>query len=121
LIVIWDGDPQTVHVVHLSVGNAPVFGGVLNMRAPGASMTDSKLDVLLVERLSLTRVIMAATGTLFGQHRPVRRVQAMRAQSVTVYAEGDHEIAIDGEVGAHLPVEFTALSGALRVVAPARR
>ena len=117
----YDGGRRDVEVVHLSIGNAPVFGGVLNMRAPGASIVDGELDVLLVGRLSRTRVVLAATGTLVGSHRPVRRVDSMQVRSVTVHADPAHELAIDGEVFGPSPIEITVLPGALRVVVPAAK
>ena len=60
--------------MHLSVSNAPVFGGVLGMRVPGASMTDGLLDVIVVERLSLARLALAIADTMIGRHEPVHRV-----------------------------------------------
>ncbi len=41
-----DGQCETFEIVHLSVSNAPVFGGPLGMRVRGASMTDGQLDVM---------------------------------------------------------------------------
>jgi diacylglycerol kinase family enzyme len=48
----------------------------------------------------------------------VRRVEALRVPAVTVHADGDHEIAVDGEMVGAAPVQFTVLPGALRVVVP---
>ncbi len=114
-----DGATQSFQAVHLSIGNAPVFGGVLGMRAPGASMTDGLLDVLIVERLSMTRLLIAVADSIVGEHRPVHRVHTMRVRSLAITVDGDQRIAVDGEVGGGPPAEFRALPGALRVVVPA--
>jgi YegS/Rv2252/BmrU family lipid kinase len=112
------GVQQRVSAVHLSVSNAPVFGGVLGMRVPGASMTDGLLDVIAIERLSLGRLVLAVADTVVGRHRPVHGVHAMRVRSLHIQASGGQEIALDGEVIGELPAEFRALPEAVRVVVP---
>lgn len=113
-----DGETTTVAAVHLSVSNAPVFGGVLGMRVPGASMIDGLLDVIVIERLSLARLVLAVADTVVGRHRPVHGVHAMRVQALRVKAEAGQDIALDGEVIGELPAEFAVLPQALRVVVP---
>ncbi len=112
-----DGQRRTVAAVHLSVSNAPVFGGLLGMRVPGASMTDGRLDVIATERLSLPRLVLAVADAIVGRHRPVHGVHAFRPERVRVL--GEEELALDGEVLGRLPAEFEALPGAIRVVVPA--
>jgi undecaprenyl-diphosphatase len=113
-----DGMAQTVSAVHVSVSNAPVFGGVLGMRVPGASLTDGVLDIIVVERLSKARLALAVADALVGRHDPVHGVHAMRARSVRLGAAGSQEIALDGEVIGTLPAEFEAVPSGLRVVVP---
>lgn len=116
-----DGRSETYRVVHLSVSNAPVFGGVLGMRVPGASMTDGLLDVIIIERLSIARLALAVADTVIGRHKPVHRVHTMRVRSLRVTGPADAggiEVAVDGEVLGTLPVEFTVRPGAIRVVTP---
>jgi YegS/Rv2252/BmrU family lipid kinase len=113
-----DGGEQTWEVVHLSVSNAPVFGGVLGMRVPGASMTDGLLDVTVVERLSIARLALAVADTVVGQHRPVHRVHTLKARSLRVSSATRQELALDGEVIGALPAEFEVLPAAVRVIVP---
>jgi YegS/Rv2252/BmrU family lipid kinase len=114
-----DGKQETLHLVHLSVSNAPVFGGVLGMRVPGASMTDGLLDVIAIERLSTARLVLAVTDSIIGRHRPVHRVHTMRVESLRVGAAAQEEIALDGEVIGELPAEFEVRPATVRVVVPA--
>jgi undecaprenyl-diphosphatase len=107
-----------VCVVHLSISNAPVFGGVLGMRVPGASITDGLLDVIAVERLSLARLVLAVADAVVGRHTPVHGVHAMRVRSVRVDSAGGEGIALDGEMSAAMPAQFDVQPGALRVVVP---
>jgi diacylglycerol kinase family enzyme len=113
-----DGERRSVAAVHLSVSNAPVFGGPLGIRVPGASMTDGRLDVIATERLSLPRLVLAVADAIVGRHRPVHGVHAFRPDRLRVL--GEEELALDGEVIGRLPAEFEALPGAVRVVVPAR-
>ncbi|MDT4942804.1 MAG: hypothetical protein QOJ34_2893 [Pseudonocardiales bacterium] len=115
-----DGERDTMSAVHLSISNAPVFGGLLGMRVPGASMTDGLLDVIAVEQLSPARLSLAVGDAFVGRHSPVHGVHAMRVPAVRVSADTDVEIAVDGEVLGSLPAEFEVLPDAVRVVVPQR-
>ncbi len=113
-----NGRRETFPAVHLSVSNAPVFGGLLGMRVPGASMTDGRLDVIAAERLSIVRLGLALLDRSIGRHRPVHRVHALRAESLTVSSADKQEIALDGEVIGALPVHFEIVPAAVRIVVP---
>ena len=94
--------------MHLSVSNATVFGGVLGMRVPGASMTDGLLDVIVIERLSLARLVLAVADTVVGRHRAgAPRARRCGCASLRVEPTAAQEIALDGEVVGALPAEFT--------------
>lgn len=113
-----DGETHTYDTVHLSVSNAPVFGGLLGMRVPGADLTDGLLDVIIVERLSIARLVLAVADTLVGRHRPVHRVHTLRVRSLRVSGADEQQVAVDGEVLGTLPVEFAVLPAELRVACP---
>ena len=98
--------------MHVSVSNATVFGGVLGMRVPGASMTDGLLDLIVVERLSIVRLVLAMADTVIGRHEPVHRVHTARVKSVRISGRKDEEISIDGEVVGTLPAQFRVGAGA---------
>lgn len=115
------GRSRTYEVVHLSVSNAPVFGGVLGMRVPGASMTDGLLDVIIIERLSVARLVLAVADTVVGRHKPVHRVHTAKVRSIRVSSADtgrDVEIACDGEVIGTLPAGFGVEADSVRVAIP---
>jgi YegS/Rv2252/BmrU family lipid kinase len=114
----YPGHRETLSAVHLSVSCTPVFGGMLGMRVPGASMTDGLLDVIVVERLSLTRLALAVADTYIGQHRPVHRVHAMKVPEIRISAPGGCPITLDGELIGELPARFEAVPRGVRVVVP---
>jgi YegS/Rv2252/BmrU family lipid kinase len=113
-----DGRAECRRAVHVSISNAPVFGGLLGMRVPNASITDGLLDVSVVERLSLARLTLAVIDNFVGRHRPVHRVHTWQARSVRLRSSSAQEIAMDGEVLGKLPAEFEVRAGAVRVVVP---
>lgn len=117
-VIEHDGIRQRLELVHLSVSNAPIFGGVLGIRVPGASITDGLLDVIAIERLSVARLVLAVGDALVGQHRPVHGVHAMRVRSLTVSGSSGDEIALDGEIVGGLPATFTVQPETMRVVTP---
>lgn len=113
-----DGQVQNYQAVHLSVSNAPVFGGLLGMRVPGASLADGLLDVIIIERLSVARLVLAVADTLIGRHKAVHGVHTARVRTLRVTAVGDQELAVDGEVIGSLPATFSASPSSIRVVTP---
>jgi diacylglycerol kinase family enzyme len=115
-----DGNRRDLDLVHLSVSNATVFGGVLGMRVPGADIADGLLDVIAIEHLTVSRLALALGGTLFGRHTPVRRVHSMQVRSLTLTADTGQQVAVDGEVFGTLPARFAVDRHALRVVVPRR-
>jgi diacylglycerol kinase family enzyme len=114
----YDGRRETVSAVHVSVSSTPVFGGVLGMRVPGASITDGLLDVIVVERLSIARLALAVVDTFIGRHRPVHRVHAMKVPAIRISAAPDQRITVDGELVGELPARFAAVPRGVRVLVP---
>jgi undecaprenyl-diphosphatase len=109
---------ETISAVHLSVSSTPVFGGVLGMRVPGSSITDGLLDVIVVERLSIARLVLAVADTFVGRHRPVHRVHAIKVPEIRISAAAGQEITLDGELVGELPARFAAVSRGVRVIVP---
>ncbi len=113
-----DGRTERWQLTHLSVINAPVFGGFLGMRVSGSSPDDRLLDVLAVEDLPIRRMLAAAVHQLFRIRRPLKGVHALHIQKMRVHTEAALEVALDGEVRGRLPADFVVAGEALRVVTP---
>jgi len=73
----FEGRTEHLALVHLSIINAPVFGGFMGLRVSGSNPDDSLLDVLAVEELPPYRLILAAIHQLLHIGRPVRGVHAL--------------------------------------------
>lgn len=114
----YEGRRERLRLTHLSVINAPVFGGFLGLRASGSNPDDRLLDVLAVEDLRLGGVLLAALYQLFRVRRPLEGVHALHVREMRVHSDERLEVALDGEVLGRLPADFSVAGEALRVVTP---
>ncbi|HLJ68988.1 MAG TPA: diacylglycerol kinase family protein [Chloroflexota bacterium] len=112
------GDTASLRLLHLSVVNAPVFGGLLNFEVPGARIDDRRLDILAVEDIPIHQLIRAALLTLIGPKRPRRGIRTYHSREVGVHPDSPLDISLDGEVSARIPGNFSLHADALRVLRP---
>jgi YegS/Rv2252/BmrU family lipid kinase len=109
---------EHLHLVHLSVINAPVFGGFLGMRIHTVNLHDRVLDVVAVEHLSRGHLVRTALHYLLRNARPVPGVHTLQVDHLAVRTNPPLDIALDGEILATLPADFDVADQALRVVTP---
>lgn len=117
-VITYEERTEHRRLTHLSVINAPVFGGFLGMRVSGSSPDDRLLDVLAVEDLPVRRMLAVAMHQLFRIRKPVTGVHALHVSNMRVHTEASLEVAVDGEVRGRLPADFVVAGEALRVVTP---
>ena len=115
------GSTEKLTLVQLSIVNAPVFGGAMDLRVPGARLDDRSLVVIAVEQGSPVRLVLGAVLTTLFRRRDARGVRAFRTHELTVHVERPLDVALDGEISASLPADFEIGADALRVVTPAPR
>ncbi len=113
-----DGHSEEVELVQLSIINAPVFGGALDLRVPGARLDDRSLVVIAVEQGSPVRLLVGALLTLVGRRQEGFGVRALRTKELRVHVDRPLDVALDGEIVARLPADFDVAADALRVVTP---
>jgi diacylglycerol kinase (ATP) len=112
----YDGRVERLEVVHLSIVNAPVFGGFLGLRVRGASLDDRALDVIAVQRLPLHRLVLAGLQPILGIRRPLRGIRTLQVRRLRVHSDRDLDVALDGEIRGRIPADFEVAGEALRVV-----
>ncbi len=98
--ITYDGRTERWHLTHLSVINAPVFGGFLGMRVSGSSPDDRLLDVLAVEDLPVRRMLAVAVHQLFRIRKPATGVHALHLPEMRVHTEAALEVAWTERSGA---------------------
>lgn len=109
---------QQLRLVHLSVINAPVFGGFLDLRVPEATAEDGTLHAIMIEHLPLRRLIRSALYPAVGVHRRIRGFQMVACSRLTVRPAKEMDVTLDGEVRGKIPGTFVVVPSGLRVLAP---
>lgn len=113
-----EGLTRELELVHLSVVNAPVFAGPLEIRVPGVNLDDRALDVIAVEHLPWPRLMVAGLLKLLRPRRQVRGIHHYRGEKIDVHTSEPLDVTVDGEIAGKLPASFHLVAEALRVVAP---
>jgi len=113
-----DGVKSTSQAVMVSVGNGVSLGGGM-LVTPDALVDDGLLDVLVVGKLGRLAFLRIFPRVFRGEHLSDPRVNVHRVKRVAISAN-DVAAYGDGERVGALPVEIEVVSGALKVLSPAR-
>jgi diacylglycerol kinase family enzyme len=105
-------------LLHLSVINAPVFGGILSLRLSGSAIDDRRLDVLAIEASSPLRLLPAVAALLLWRTPRVGGIHLYHVPNLTVRVDEPLPLSLDGELAGSLPGSFTPAVGALRIITP---
>ncbi len=111
-----DNRPITLSLVHLSVMNAPIFGGFFGLRLRGSDVDDRRLDVLAIEDVPLSRLVTAALLIFLRRSPQVGGVHVYHARRLRVHVDEPLEVSLDGEIAARVPGAFVLAGEALCVV-----
>lgn len=112
-----DGSPKDFEAMLCVVSNTGIFGGGM-LVVPGASVTDAKLDVLLVKKMSRVKFVTIFPKVYKGTHITDKDVEIFKASNISITASG-MPIYSDGEYVGQAPFEAEVVPGALMMVAPA--
>lgn len=100
-----------------SSANTSSYGGAIPI-APGASPTDGKLNLCIVDRVSRLRAFLMLPMVMLGRHRNQPDVHFIHTEQFTVEAKETLEIWADGERIGTTPAKIEVAPGALRVLLP---
>lgn len=113
----FDGGEELVTELTLAAfGNTKSYGGGM-LICPNADHSDGKLDVTMVQSASRTKLIRLFPTVFKGTHVDLDEVRTERAAVITVDSPGINAYA-DGELMCPLPVEVSAVPGALKILRP---
>ncbi|KUI15033.1 diacylglycerol kinase [Mycolicibacterium acapulense] len=115
----FDGEEVRTELTLAAFGNTRSYGGGMRI-CPGADPTDGLLDVTMVASASRTRLIRLFPTVFKGTHVDLDEVSTARAKTITVDSPGINAYA-DGEYMCPLPVEVSAVPGALKILTPRRK
>jgi diacylglycerol kinase (ATP) len=110
-----DGRDLDVEAMLVSVANNSSLGGGMRI-VPDADLSDGRLELFVVARMSRLRFLRMFPKVFRGEHTGLPEVSIVPVSSVRI--EADDTVAYaDGERIGPLPVEVTVVPGALRVLA----
>ena len=112
-------DARTEIVTDLTLaafGNTKSYGGGM-LICPNADHTDGLLDITMVHSASRTRLVRLFPTVFKGTHIELDEVTTDRARTVTCREPG-HQRLRRRRVRVPLPVEVSAVSGALKILTP---
>ncbi|KQY06119.1 diacylglycerol kinase [Mycobacterium sp. Root135] len=113
----FDGEEVVTDLTLAAFGNTRSYGGGM-LICPDADHSDGQLDVTMVQSASRAKLIRLFPTVFKGTHVDLDQVRTARAKVITVDSPGINAYA-DGEFVCPLPVEVTAVPGALRILRPA--
>ncbi|ULE32018.1 diacylglycerol kinase [Mycobacterium sp. IDR2000157661] len=116
----FDGRELVTELTMAEIGNTRSYGGGM-LICPDADPTDGLLDVTMVRSASRTKLIRLFPTVFKGTHVNLDEVHTERARTITVECQASPEIPAyaDGEYVCPLPVEVSAVPGALKILRPA--
>ena len=109
---------EQLSLVHLSVINAPVFGGFLDLKIPGAGPDDRTLNVIMIEHLPIRRLLRSALYPTLGVHRRIRGFRTLQVSRLRVQTPQPMDVTLDGEIDGRIPGTFEVVPAGLRVITP---
>ncbi|MGH2343755.1 MAG: diacylglycerol/lipid kinase family protein, partial [Chloroflexota bacterium] len=107
-----------LRLLHLSVINAPIFGGFLRLRLSGSEIDNRRLAVLAIEAGSSFRLLLAGLALLLRRTPRVGGIHLYHVPRLSVRSAEPLPLSLDGEVRGNLPGSFEIAVGALRMVTP---
>jgi diacylglycerol kinase (ATP) len=110
------GEELTIDLTLAAFGNTRSYGGGM-LITPGADHSDGMLDVTMVQSASRTKLIRLFPTVFKGTHVNLDAVRTERAKVITVECPDINAYA-DGEFVCPLPVEVSAVPGALTILRP---
>jgi YegS/Rv2252/BmrU family lipid kinase len=117
--LVLDGEPMTVPVTLVAVGNTCWYGGGMKV-CPGAEPDDGTFDVTVVGPMTRRELIRSRPRLVDGTHVESSTVTVHRAARVELTSPGVTTWA-DGEPVAPLPTVAECVPRALRIVGAGRR
>jgi len=112
-----DGEPVKLRGYTVALANSAAYGGGMFM-APGASLDDGLLDIVLIAEQSRWQFLRHLPKVFRGEHVHLDAVSVLRAREVEVRADRRFTMYADGDPIAELPVTVTVRPAAVRVIVP---
>jgi YegS/Rv2252/BmrU family lipid kinase len=111
-----DGDTSEHALYWMLAGNTRSYGGLLNLTHQ-ARADDGLLDIALMRRSGVHRVVLDGVRALFGRHARSANVRYVRARAVEIGTPAI-PVQVDGEAHGTTPLRIEIAPLALNVIVP---
>ena len=105
------------NVLLLGVLNTPSYGAGLRL-APDAKIDDGKLDLVLMEDLSVLEVLALLPSLAYRGELRTARIRRFSVERVRIEADRPCSFHGDGEILGNTPVEVEVVPNAVRILRP---
>lgn len=112
-----DGRPQRIQAHTVAAANNSFYGGGMKM-APGASVSDGFLDLIVVGDVSRLRFLANFPKVFLGRHVDGAEVTCRRVREVRIEAGAPLTVFADGDPLTELPATIRVLPMALSILCP---
>lgn len=112
------GEAQRRALIVACVANLPYFGGGMKI-SPASKPDDGKLQIVLVPRVPLPKLLWIFPRIFWGGHVKHRAVEVVETDSITItwgHGQEPPPPFADGEPAGAKPLEVTMLAGALQII-----
>jgi diacylglycerol kinase (ATP) len=113
IIRLDDKEKFSVDLYNIAIGNGRFVAGGLPI-TPKAKLTDGKLDVVLIPKLSKPEMAILAGQILLGKHLTSKLIKVRRARKVSVRSRPRMWFNVDGELVGNEPANFYVLPRVLK-------
>jgi diacylglycerol kinase (ATP) len=103
-----------------AVANTPMFGGAMQI-APHAKLDDGKLDLCVVNAMSVLKLFCLFPTVYWGRHLGFEEIEYTQTPQVRIEAEYPIDVWADGEYISQTPVSIGISQKALKVLTCAPR
>ena len=111
-----NGDGLSGSLYWLVLGNTRSYAGVINI-TDRAKVDDGRLDLVLLRRGGLHRLVWLGLWLLLRRHHDRAHVVSQQVESLEIATPG-LPVQLDGEYLGETPLRFEVAPGALRVIVP---
>lgn len=116
--IVLDGESLERNCFAISIANGPMYGYNFQI-APDALLDDGLFDVVILKDAPRWQYFAAVPSMLTNKIYDADFVEHYRAKNITIHAEGEHHVHLDGEgMVISEKLEFNIKPAALRILVP---
>jgi YegS/Rv2252/BmrU family lipid kinase len=112
------GETRVVSGFTVAAANSSYYGGGMRL-APHASLTDGKLDLVIIHRMPKLKFLALLPTVFRGTHIRYPHVEVLRGATIELASTQRFTLYADGDPIAQLPVTINVLPGAVQAMLPA--